>query len=573
MHLKTIFKIFIDLSIVGLSWFFAYIIRFDATLEGYYSSQITDTLPFVILSYLFIANLSKVYRHIWHYSSLKEVLVISLVSIINSILILFVRYFEIVIIPYSVIVINIILSILALAFTRALRRFQYLISKDKKSINGTKFNVIDSIIIGAGDTAFELLRDIELKSYKYWNVIGLLDDNPEKFKSTILGYKVIGNTTALETVILKNNIKLIIIAMPSAKLEEIKSIYRRCKNLGVEVKIIPSIHDRIKQYGKVFESNFITLNDLKDIDEIEHTLFPSINFPQRNKSVLITGGAGYIGSHLIKIFLENGYNVTILDNFTYGELGISNFKKHKNFKVINGDIANIRDVSSAVKGCDIVVALAAIVGDPACGLDAEETLNLNYESTKILVEACNFYGVSRFVFASSCSVYGAGGESIHDENSPTNPVSLYARTRIFSENFILENCHEDTTPVILRLSTVFGYSDRMRYDLVVNTLTANGVINKSINVFGGNQWRPFIHCKDAALAFYSAATFEESSKLNKQIFNVGSENLNYTINQVADIVADEISDVSLNIDDQIIDARDYKVSFEKIKSTLGLMKN
>tara|TARA_Y100001970_G_C14235455_1_gene861512 strand:+ start:1700 stop:3553 length:1854 start_codon:yes stop_codon:yes gene_type:complete len=567
---KKILKILIDISIISIVWFISYLIRFDGQIPDYYASQIVEGLPLIYVCFIISARMLNVYSDVWHYSSLKDVIAISLIISINFIVLLGTSYFKIIEIPFSVIILNFSLSILLLVSIRALRRYQYLFTKN---INKDVFNypIANALIIGAGDTAFELLRDIELKSYKYWKIIGLLDDSPSKIGNKILGHKVIGNTTDLESIISKNNINLIIIAMPSARLEVTKNIYRRCKLLKIDVKIIPSIHDRIREYSNNFDSNLMTLNDLKDIDEIGHTLFPTINFDKKKNSVLITGGAGYIGSHLVKKFLDNNYLVTVLDNFTYGVSGLNYLEDNKNLKIMQGDIANIRDITAAVKDCDTVVALAAIVGDPACGLDAEETLNLNYESTKILVEACNFYGVKRLIFASSCSVYGAGGDIVHNENSPINPVSLYAKTRVFSENYIIENTNENSIPVILRLSTVFGYSPRMRYDLVVNTLTANGVVNGSINVFGGNQWRPFIHCKDAADAFYQAAVYENSSKINKQILNVGSENLNYTINQIADIVSDEIGGVILNIDDQTTDLRDYKVSFEKIQRILGFI--
>ena len=124
-------------------------------------------------------------------------------------------------------------------------------------------------------------------------------------------------------------------------------------------------------------------------------------------NILVTGGAGYLGSHLVKKLLDYGHSVTLLDNFLYGSNGIKNIKDNKNVNIINGDICNIKDVVKAVKHNDVAIALAAIVGDPACNLDEEETLSTNYEATKVLIEICNFYRVKRLIFASSCSVYGA----------------------------------------------------------------------------------------------------------------------------------------------------------------------
>ena len=223
-----------------------------------------------------------------------------------------------------------------------------------------------------------------------------------------------------------------------------------------------------------------------DIKEISSDTKDAMK-PTTHNRVLVTGGFGYIGTHLVEMLLEAGYRVRVLDNFTYGRQGLEAIGDHPNLEVIEGDIANIRDVVRSVKHVDTVIALAAIVGDPACGIDAEATLNLNYEATKILVETADFYGVKRFVFASSCSVYGASGDEFLTEESSLNPVSLYARTRIMSEEILLERCG-NMKPVIFRLSTVFGYSPRMRYDLVINTITARGVVDGKFQIFDC-EWR------------------------------------------------------------------------------------
>jgi len=221
-----------------------------------------------------------------------------------------------------------------------------------------------------------------------------------------------------------------------------------------------------------------------------------------------------------------------------------------------------------VKDVDAVIALAAIVGDPACGLNAEETLNLNYESTKILAEACNFYGVERLVFASSCSVYGAAQNDLLTEQSPLNPVSLYARTRILSEDVLRERCG-DTIPVILRLATVFGLSPRMRFDLVVNTLTVRALVDRHIQIYGGDQWRPFVHCQDVAEAFVLAA-LAPSMLIRGEVFNVGTTAMNYTLEDVGNIVARVVGpDVQVDAGEFNEDRRNYRVAFEKIERALG----
>jgi len=313
----------------------------------------------------------------------------------------------------------------------------------------------------------------------------------------------------------------------------------------------------------------LSLSSMNQVREIEDTLLNKMD-SQKSKNILVTGGAGYIGIHLVQMLLDDDYNVTILDNFTFGKNSINHIKDHPKLTVIEGDVANIKDLVKAVKNNKYVIALAAIVGDPASSIDAEETLNLNYESSKILTEICNFYEVEKLVFASSCSVYGASTSGYLTEDSPLNPVSLYARTRIYSENYILDNS-KITSPTILRLSTVFGFSPRMRYDLVVNTLLIRALRDKKFSVFGGDQWRPFVHCKDVARAFKLA--IESDKKVtHKQIFNVGSDDMNFTIDQIGDKVSAKFPEAEYNTVDEDVDKRNYKVSFNKIVTQLGFEK-
>jgi nucleoside-diphosphate-sugar epimerase len=288
------------------------------------------------------------------------------------------------------------------------------------------------------------------------------------------------------------------------------------------------------------------------------------NDPRR---VLVTGGAGFIGSHLTRMLLDAGYHVRVLERFDYGRAGLEGLEDHPRLEIMTGDICNSRDVSRAVRDVDGVLALAAIVGDPACNLDPDETINLNYTATKILVETCNFYGVRRLVFASSCSVYGASESDLLTERSRLNPVSLYARTRVLSENIIFDR-RGDVEPVVLRLSTVFGLSPRMRFDLVVNTLTVRAVVDGKIAVFGGDQWRPNVHCRDVARAFVLALE-APAAAVSGEIFNVGGDQLNHRIAELGQMVASTVGNVEVDYKSDVPDPRNYRVSFEKIRRTLG----
>jgi len=287
----------------------------------------------------------------------------------------------------------------------------------------------------------------------------------------------------------------------------------------------------------------------------------------RDDIVLVTGGAGYIGSHLVRKLLQLGYRVRVLDKFLYGEHGVAELRGDPNLELRYGDICNIRDVVQAVSGVRAVVALAALVGDAACDLDPREALTTNFESTRCLLESCREAGVERLVFASSCSVYGANGSELLREDSHLNPVSLYARTRIMSEEVLLQE-HGRVEVVILRLATVCGLSPRMRFDLMVNTITARASVDGRVRIVGANQWRPHIHVQDAAEAFLRAVEAPSASAAGG-VFNVGAEHLNFTVGEIAEKVVSQIPGTVVEYFDRIEDRRSYRVAFDHIQDTLG----
>lgn len=187
--------------------------------------------------------------------------------------------------------------------------------------------------------------------------------------------------------------------------------------------------------------------------------------------ILVIGGGGYIGTHVVEQLLESGYSVRILDRFVFGKKVISDLLKNKNLEIIEGDISDLVALSRALQGVSAVVHLAGLVGDPACAVDENMTLHINIASTRVVKEMSKAFKVPHFIFASSCSVYGASDE-VMNEGSSLNPVSLYAKTKIDSEQEILNDKTADFNPTILRFATVFGHSRRPRFDLVTNLFTA-----------------------------------------------------------------------------------------------------
>ncbi len=284
------------------------------------------------------------------------------------------------------------------------------------------------------------------------------------------------------------------------------------------------------------------------------------------KNVTVIGGAGYIGSVLVRKLLESGYSVTVLDALLYGDESIRDLRDHSEFELIQDDLRNVEAVVKALQHAHAVIDLAALVGDPACELDEKLTIEINLAATRMIAEAARGYGVERFIFASTCSVYGAS-DQVLDEHSALKPISLYAKTKIGSEEVLLSLTGDQFAPTILRFGAAYGISPRPRFDLVVNLFTAQALDQKKITILGGEQWRPFIHVDDAAEAIIRVLQAPIST-VSGQVFNVGSDDQNYRIKQLGEIVEAHIPDVQIIRQDEDIDLRDYRVSFAKFREQL-----
>lgn len=283
--------------------------------------------------------------------------------------------------------------------------------------------------------------------------------------------------------------------------------------------------------------------------------------------VLVTGGAGYIGSHVARKLLARGHRVRVLDSFLYGDSGLVDIADHPDLELMRGDVCDPADVQRAVRGVQKVIALAALVGDAACEIDPQRTIVINYEATRRLLDACRQADVERLLFASSCSVYGASGDTWLNEDSELAPVSLYAQTRVRSEDLLLS--HSDSLEVvILRLATVCGASPRMRFDLMVNTMTAHATVQGRIRASGTDQWRPHVHVQDAAEAFVLASELPLPSGTT---LNVGSDDQNFTVAGIAERVKSILPETRIETFNGNGDRRSYRVSFKRIREELGFV--
>lgn len=282
--------------------------------------------------------------------------------------------------------------------------------------------------------------------------------------------------------------------------------------------------------------------------------------------ILVIGGAGYVGSALLKKLLRKGYRVRVLDLFLFGDEPLQDVLGHKNLEMIRADFRQVDQVVEAMQGVDAVVHLGAIVGDPACALNEALTIEVNLMATRMIAEVAKASKISRFVFASTCSVYGASDELL-DERSRLNPVSLYARSKIASEKVLMGMRDARFRPTILRFGTVYGLSGRTRFDLVVNLLVAKAFVDGKITVFGPDQWRPFVHVEDTALSIMHVLE-APLDVVGNQVFNVGSDEQNQTLGMIGDLVKSRVPEAELICSAGDGDRRNYRVDFSKIKNTL-----
>jgi len=280
--------------------------------------------------------------------------------------------------------------------------------------------------------------------------------------------------------------------------------------------------------------------------------------------VMVTGGAGYVGSTLVPKLLAEGHKVTVLDLYLYGDV-FADQACNPNLRQVKGDLRNPAAVDDALTDCDAVIHLACISNDPSFELDPGLGKSINYDCFRPLVRAAKRSGAKRFVYASSSSVYGVKDTENVTEELPLEPLTDYSRFKAMCEQVLEEERTAGFTTLTLRPATVCGYAKRLRLDLAVNILTNHAVNNRKITVFGGAQKRPNINVEDMT-DLYVACLQYPADAIDGRIFNAGYEN--HTLVQLAQLVRDGVGEVEI-VRTPTDDMRSYHVSSEKIRRELG----
>ena len=276
--------------------------------------------------------------------------------------------------------------------------------------------------------------------------------------------------------------------------------------------------------------------------------------------VTVTGGAGYIGAPAVRELLSAGHEVSVLDSLLHGQEEVAAALEQAGARVLRGDVRDTKARREALDGADALVHLAAIVGDPACARDPELSQAVNVDATRALVADAH---VERIVFASTCSNYGRMADPLVpvDETATLAPVSLYAEQKVMIERELLEL----PQATCLRFATVYGVAERMRFDLTVNEFTRDLWDGRTLDVYGEQFWRPYVHVGDAARAIALVLTARPESR----VFNVGHSDENYRKLDLVELVRERLPEAEVRFVQRDEDPRDYRVSFERIRSELG----
>ena len=285
--------------------------------------------------------------------------------------------------------------------------------------------------------------------------------------------------------------------------------------------------------------------------------------------VLIIGGAGYVGAPLTFQMWRDGHEVTVLDLLLFGGESLLALNGQERYRFVAGDLRDEATLDNVMAGQDAVVLLGAIVGEPASNRDPETTYTTNQVGAEKVRDAAIRHGVERFVFLSTCSNYGiSGGDGAVTETAPLMPISPYSETKVAAEKMLMASATETFHPTVLRLSTAFGMSPRMRFDLLVSDFTLAAVSDGKIVIYGEQFWRPFIHVNDIAKAI-DLVLAADTALISGQVFNVGKNSNNTRKIDLGESVKAVLPETQLEFVERNEDPRSYQVDFTKIEETLG----
>ncbi len=284
-------------------------------------------------------------------------------------------------------------------------------------------------------------------------------------------------------------------------------------------------------------------------------------------NVLVTGGAGYVGSMLIPKLLDAGHKVTVLDLYIYGDV-FADLKGNPNLREVKGDLRDPAAVAEAMRGCDAVIHLACISNDPSFELNPDLGKSINYDAFRPLVRAAKAAGVTRFIYASSSSVYGIKDDPEVTEDLPLEPLTDYSKFKAMCEDVLAEERVPGFTTLVIRPATVCGYAPRLRLDLTVNILTNHAINNGKITVFGGSQRRPNINIEDMTDLYVKCLQYDDAA-IDGKIFNAGFEN--HSVSEIAEMVRASVGNGVEVVTEPSDDLRSYHVSSQKIADELGFV--
>ena len=535
-QLRRAIWILVDIVLVNLAVYLAYLIRgalyFDDRLKGplmeEYRWQIILAVTIVRIGTFFFF---KLYKPVWRYASVSEfVSILKAVTLGTAVFIVVMYVSRQMFYSRAVVAIDWVLNLLFIGMTKFSSRIfhEYWV----RFASGPKTRVL---IVGAGSTGQNALRESRDQRQKRYRPVGFIDDDPEKQGKSIHGVEVLGASEDIPSIVRQTRADEILVAISSVSDSKIREITSLCEETDAKVSLVPGI---------------------RSISTSSHDV----------EKILLIGGAGYIGSVMVRKMLQKGYKVRVLDSLLYGEQSISELHDNPDFELIVGDFRHVDTLVRAARGVNAIIHLGGIVGDPACQLDPDFAIEVNSVATKMIKSVCTGFGIKRFIFASTCSVYGAD-DGILVEDSVLNPLGVYARSKVDSERILLGGSNGNLAPTVFRMSTVFGISHRPRFDLVINLLTAKAAQGEEITIFGGYQWRPFIHVDDVARAFMKCLE-SPLEKVGRQIFNVGDNNLNCQISDIGRMISNQLPGSRVERQTDLTDERNYRVCFDKIRDVL-----